>query len=229
MPDGGDGALDYKNIGARFLRDCAEFRSPLRNRTYRGNRATVLDLAYSGPNQFWLHRFLVNFLQQGGNVVLVCLHNFLKHFGRILVARLDAFQIEHCQAAEPAHFDGKTHIHHAIHGAGQNRNLQLQRGRVASRQAESSINLVRINRDTAGDERDLVEPVSHARFSVTANPHSHRTLNAFEFESFVQTPTARTAREESIGAVFELEAANDAPQAVAKSSAFAPSAFPFTT
>ena len=112
-------------------------------------------------------------MQQSGNVVLVRLHNFLEHFGRIFVACLDAFQVEHRQAAEPAHFDGKTHIHHAIHGAGQDRDFQFQRRHIASRQAESSINLVRIKRDTAGDECDLVEPVSHARFSVTANPHSH--------------------------------------------------------
>src|SRR5439155_19585261 len=107
--------------------------------------------------------------------------------------------------------------------------FQFQRCHLAPRQAENGINLVRINRDTAGDERDLVEPVGHARFSVTANPHSHIKLNAFEFESFVQTPTARTLREQGIGAVFELEAANDTPQPVAKSFAFAPSAVPFTS
>jgi hypothetical protein len=65
--------------------------------------------------------------------------------------------------------------------------------------------------------------------NATHSSISKVSLNAFEFESLVQTPAAGTAREQSIGAVFELEAANDAPQAVAKSFAFAPSAVPFTT
>src|SRR5439155_8618574 len=97
------------------------------------------------------------------------------------------------------------------------------------RQAKSGIDLVRINRDTAGHERDLVETVSHARFSVTANPHSHIKSNTFEFKSFVQTPAPRAAWEQGIGAIFELEAANDAAQPEAKSFSFAPSAVPFTT
>src|SRR5439155_26111996 len=53
--------------------------------------------------------------------------------------------------------------------------------------------------------------------------------NTFEFKSFVQTPAPRAAWEQGIGAIFELEAANDTPQPEAKSFSFAPSAVPFTT
>ena len=44
---------------------------------------------------------------------------------------------------------------------------------LAPRQPKGSIDFVRIDRDAARDERDLVETISHARFSITANPHSH--------------------------------------------------------
>src|SRR5205807_9554494 len=123
----------------------------------------------------------------------------------------------------------KTHVHHTIHGAGQNRNFQFQRFGLSPRQAKGGIDLVRINRDTARHEGDLVETVGHARFSVTANPHSHIKSNTFEFESFVQASATRAAWQHGIGAIFELETTNDTPQPEAKSFPFAPSAVPFTT
>src|SRR5881398_2403929 len=137
------------------------------------DRTATLDLPHPRPDQFPLHRFLINFLQEGSYFVLVRLDDFLEHFRGIFVARLDAFKIEHRQTAELAHFHGKTHVHHSIHGAGQDRNFQVQGRGLAPRQPKGSIDLVRIDRDAARDQRDLVETISHAGFSVTANPHSH--------------------------------------------------------
>ena len=59
-----DRALHDENIRARFLRDRAEFRRALRNRADRRDRAAVFDLADARRDQIFLHRFLVNFLQQ---------------------------------------------------------------------------------------------------------------------------------------------------------------------
>jgi len=85
--------------------------------------------------------------------------------------------------------------------------------------------------EIAADIGSALRALANAKIHSNAIHPSISTvsLNAFEFESFVQTPTARTAREQSIGAVFELEAANDAPQPVAKSFSFPPSPVPFTT
>ena len=97
----------------------------------------------------------------------------MQNFLRIFVARLHAFEIQHGEPAEFAHRDGETHIDHAIHRAGQDRDLEFERLRILARQTPGDIDFVRINRDAAGDERDLVEPVGHASFSISANPHSH--------------------------------------------------------
>src|SRR5438874_5847050 len=224
-----DRALHDEDIGSRFLGDGTEFRRALWNRTHRRDRAAILDLPHPRPDQFRLHRFLINFLQKSSDFVLLRLHDFLEYFRLILVSRLDAFKIEHRQTAELAHRHGKTHVHHSIHGAGQDRNFQFQGRGLTPRQPKGSIDLVRIDRDAARHERDLVETVSHARFSVTTNPHSHIKSNTFEFKSFVQTPAPRAAWEQGIGAIFELEPANDTPQPEAKSFSFASPPVPFTT
>jgi len=85
--------------------------------------------------------------------------------------------------------------------------------------------------EIAADIGSALRALANAKIHSNAIHPSISTvsLNAFEFESFVQTPAARTAREQSIGAVFELEAANDATQPVAKSFSFPPSPVPFTT
>ncbi len=64
VPHGRDGALHDKNVRAGFLRDRAESLGLLRNRADRGDRARVLDLANARGDQIFLHRFLINFLQQ---------------------------------------------------------------------------------------------------------------------------------------------------------------------
>ena len=67
----------------------------------------------------------------------------------------------------------KLHIDHAIHRAGQDRDFELERLRVLARQAPGDVDFVRVNRDATRDERDFVEAIGHARFSIAANPHSH--------------------------------------------------------
>src|SRR5207253_6793184 len=82
---------------------------------------------------------------------------------------------------------------------------------------------VRAGRALAADIGAALRALANAKIhsNATHSSISIVSLNAFEFESFVQAPTARTAGEQGIGAVFELEAANDTPQPVAKSFAFA--------
>ena len=78
-------------------------------------------------DQVFLHRFLINLLQQGGDLRLVGFDDFLQNFPRVLVAGLHAFEIEHGKAAELAHRDRKSHIDHAIHRAGQDRDFEFER------------------------------------------------------------------------------------------------------
>ena len=68
---------------------------------------------------------------------------------------------------------GLHYFSHAIHRAGQDWDFELQRLRILARQTPPNIDFVRINRHAAGDECDFVEPVGHASFSISADPHSH--------------------------------------------------------
>ncbi len=103
----------------------------------------------------------------------VGLDNFLQNFLRIFVARLHAFQIQNGKAAKFAHGDGEADVDHAIHGAGQNRNFELERLGILARQTPRNIDFVRIDGDATGHESNLVEPVGDAGFSISADPHSH--------------------------------------------------------
>ena len=173
MADGRDGALHDENIRARFLRDFSEFRRALWDRADGRGRAVVLHLADAGRDQIFLDRFLINFLKQAGDFRLVGFDNFLENFLRIFVARLHAFEVQHGEPAEFAHGDGETHVDDAVHGAGQNRNFEFERLGVAPRQTPGDVDLVRIDRDPARDERDFVEPIGDASFAISADPHSH--------------------------------------------------------
>ena len=133
----------------------------------------VFDLANARRDQIFLHRFLVNLLQQRRHFRLVGVDDFLQDFLRILVAGLYAFEIEDGEAAEFSHRDRELHIDHAIHRAGQDRDLEFERRGIPAGQSPGNVDFVRVNRHASGDECDLVEAIGHARFSVPANPHSH--------------------------------------------------------
>src|SRR2546423_4782108 len=168
-----NGALDDEYIRASFLRDPAELIGLLRNRTYRSDRAAVFDLLHAGRDKIFLDWFLVNFLEERGDFRFVGFDDFLQNFPRIFVTRLHAFEVENREAAKLAHRDGELHVDDAIHGAGQDRNFQLDRLGVATRDSEGRIDFARIDRDAPRDERDFVEAISHARFAIAADPHSH--------------------------------------------------------
>ena len=96
--------------------------------------------------------------------------------GEQLAAILHAFvryQVEDREAAQLAHRDRKLHVDDAIHGAGQDRDLQLDRVRVPPRDPKRRVDFIRINGNASRHESDLVEPVSHASFAIAADPHSH--------------------------------------------------------
>ena len=129
----------------------------LRNGTYRRQRAAVFDLANARGNQIFLHRLLINFLQQRRDFRFVGLDNFLQNFPWVFVARLDAFQIKNSKPAEFAHGDGEWDIDNAIHSAREDGNFQHQRLRVFAWQTEGNIYFIWVNRYPARNERDFVE------------------------------------------------------------------------
>ncbi len=174
MPHRGHCALHDEHVRTRFLRDAAVLRGFLGDGGHGGNHASFLHLLDAGGDQALLHGFLVEPLQEAGDLRLVGFEHLLENFLRMLVAGLDTFKIEYSETAEFAHLDGKGHVHDPIHRAGEDGDLQLDRLGVAARDQEGGVDLVGVDRHRAGYEGDFVKSVSDPRFAVAADPHAHR-------------------------------------------------------
>ena len=179
MPDCRNRTLHHENVCPSFLRDHSKFGGALRNRTHRSDNTGVLDLAHTRGNEVLLDRFLVNPLQQRSDFRFIRLDDFLQNFLRVLIARLHSFKIQNGKSAKLIHCDGKAHIDHAVHGAGENGNCHLQRCRFFARQTKCDIHFVWVDGHAPGHERDLVEAIGHPRFAVSAYPHSHLKCSPF--------------------------------------------------
>ena len=155
------------------MRDLAEFSGTLGNGTYRSQYAAVFDLAHTRCDQILLDGFLVDPLQQRSNFGLVGFDDLLQYLLRVFVAGLHSFEIQNSEPAQFVHSDGKTHIHHPIHGAGENGDFQLQRFCVFPRQTEPDVDFIRVDRYAPRYERDFVKSVGHTGFAISAYPHSH--------------------------------------------------------
>ena len=213
MPHGADGALHDENVRACFLGDPAIESRLLRNGGNGGKHTGLFDLAYPGHDEVLVHRFLIDALQQARDLGLIGFENLMQHFLRVFVAGLDTFQIQDRQAAQLAHLHGKRHVHNPVHRAGEDGNAQAERFTVTARDDEGSIDLVGVDGYLSGDERDLVEPVGHSGFTVTANPHAHRkkvktgkrSLERVDYHTFVGPPASVTERQGGVAVVLEFK------------------------
>ena len=93
----------------------------------------------------------------------------------MLVTGLDAFEVEHGEAAEFAHLDGKRHVYHAVHRTGENGDAQGLIGSASRRGiSEGGVHLIRVDGHLTGDECNLVKTIGDSCFAVAADPHAHR-------------------------------------------------------
>jgi len=72
---------------------------------------------------------------------------------------VDPVEVEHSHAAELAHRDREVDVDHSIHGRTPDRDVQAE----AFAKRKRDVDLVGIERDATGDERDLVETVGASR------------------------------------------------------------------
>src|SRR5882724_2441324 len=173
MPDRGNRALHYENLSASVLRDPSKFSGTLRNGTHRSQYTAILDLAHTRRDQILLDGFLVNSLQQCSNVGLICFDDFLQYFLRVFITRLHSFEIQNGETAQFVHGDGKMHVDHSIHGAGEDWDFQPKWLCVFTRQTENDVDFIRVDGYPPRYKRDFVEPVGHTRLAISAYPHPH--------------------------------------------------------
>ena len=92
------------------------------------------------------------------------------------VAGLHPFQVDHAQAAKLAHGNAKADIGHAVHGAGDDGNLELDGAAVLARDFERRVHFGGVDGHFSRHEGNLVKTVGDARFAISADPHSHKLI-----------------------------------------------------
>jgi hypothetical protein len=90
------------------------------------------------------------------------------HLVRVLVPGLDALEVEHGEAPQPSHLDGEAGIGHAVH-------CRRDDGKLDAPAAElpRHVDLVRIDRDGARNQGDVVEPIRDPSLPSAPDPHAH--------------------------------------------------------
>ena len=146
----------------------------MRNGGDGDNAAALAQFLYPLGDQFLFDRLGIEFLDLLGDGALVGLDDLGQRIFRVIVTGLDAFQIHDAEAAELGHLNAETDVGDAVHRAGDDRDFQAQRLLAArARNLKRGIDLVGVDRDFSGNQRDFIESVGHPGLAIPSNPHSH--------------------------------------------------------
>ena len=144
----------------------------------RDDAAALAQFLHAPGDEFFLDRLEIKFLDLLGHRAFVGLGDLRQRILGIVVAGLHALEIDHAETAQPGHFVAEADVRHAVHGAGDDGDLEPQRLLAAGPgDDERGVDLVRVDGDFARHERDLVEPVGDARLAITSDPHSHNSYS----------------------------------------------------
>jgi hypothetical protein len=116
-----------------------------------------------------VHRLLVELLHKLGRLLRARARDLRHDLAGLLVAGVDAVEVEDPEAAELAHGDGEGGVHDAVHGRGQEGDLELD-----AAEGEARVRLFGVDRHIARHQGDLVESVCSAGLPVTADEERHR-------------------------------------------------------
>ena len=116
-----------------------------------------LDLGDPLADQVFAHWLAVEILHQRHELLIAHRRNPIQHGIGIVVAALHPFQVQDSQGALPAELHRHRHIHHAIHGTGDDRDLPSD-----AAQAPAAVGYGGINCATPRHQGDLVDAVGPA-------------------------------------------------------------------
>src|SRR5260221_4334621 len=172
--DGRDGRLDDEEVRARLLGDGGKPLRLLGNGGDGHDAAAFAQLLHPPGDELFLDGRQIKLLDQLRHGVLVGLRDLGQDIFRIFVASLDAFEVDHAEAAQLGHFNAETDVGDAVHRAGDDGNLEFE-GFLAVRTGdlERGIDLVGVDRDFSGDQGNFIETVGPPGLAITSNPHSH--------------------------------------------------------
>ena len=166
-----DGALDDEHVEAGVERDLVVLLHALRRERRGGEHAAVLDLLDALRDEFGLDGLLVDLLHRARRRVVGERRDTVELLVGVLVAGLDALEIEYGEAAELAHGDGEGGIDHAVHRRGQAR--QWLRVRA---EPPGDVDILGVAGAATGHDGDVVESVGPAALLAAADLYFHAVL-----------------------------------------------------
>jgi hypothetical protein len=168
VPRGGDRRLDDEEVGAGLLGQLREPEGPLRDGRDDDRRAPLLDLTDAPVDELLLDGLAVDRLDDPRGFLGRGRDDLLDHLVGGLVARLDALQVEDGQPAEAAHLRREACVGDAVHRRRDDRELDASAAKLPG-----DVDLVRVDRDGARDQRDVVEAIRDPSLAPAAYPHAH--------------------------------------------------------
>ena len=165
---GGDRGLNHEDVRSGLLRDLREALGALGDRGDDRRSPALLDLADPLMDQLFLDGLDVERLDDLGRFFLAGRNDPLEDFLGIRVAGEDAFEVQHREAAVPSHLDGELWSHHAVHGRGDDRQLETMATKLPG-----DVDFVRVDGHGSGNERDVIEPVRDPGLAPSPDPHPH--------------------------------------------------------
>ncbi len=160
-----------EHVEAGVERDLVVVLDALRRERRGGEHAAVLDLLDALGDELRLDGLLVDLLHRARRRVVGERRDAVELLVGVLIAGLDALEVEHGEAAELAHGDGEGGIDHAVHGRGEAR----QRLRVLA-ELPGDVDVLGVARAPAGDDGDVVESVGPAALLAAADLYFHAVL-----------------------------------------------------
>ena len=152
-----DLALDEEQVGAVLGTERAEAAGGAGRGGHGGLAPGGVDGRQPGGDEVLADRLLVDLGEEPLDLVVRRGGDPLEQRVRIVVASLDAFEVEDGQAAEAGEFAGHPRVHDRIHRGGQDRDRE-----VDAAEGLGEVDVRRFDGVRARGERDVLEPVGRS-------------------------------------------------------------------
>ncbi len=154
--------LDEEKVGARLCSQLSVMPCRCGRGRDRRDGSLGLDSRDERGDEIVADRLLISLRKDmAGGLARVGSRNALDDGAGVLVAGVQALEVDECQAAVTAHADGEFGIGDRVHGGREKRDLEPEAAEV-----DGDIHLRGIGRHGAGDERNLLEAVGSAETSL---------------------------------------------------------------
>ena len=160
--------LHKKEIGTGFGDGFAEFEGGHGRGAHGGNATALLDFSDPQADQVFAHRLAVELLHQRHELLFADRGDAVEHRVGVVVAALHPLKVEHPEGAQLGELTAHPHIHHAIHGAGNDRDLPGD-----SAQGPAAVRDRRVHGATPWHQGNLIDAIgtTHRAGATELNVH----------------------------------------------------------